>query len=244
MAKLTGKTIVFTGKLEMMTRDEAAAQAKALGAKVGSAITKETDILVAGPGAGSKLKDAKKHGVQVIDEAAWVKMAKGGSSTSDLQESSGAKALKKGTAAKRSPIKGYTCQANLKTKAQESELPAVSLPSNTSDGDASDSHATWIVNQIVWDDFNSKTEEYVRTESKVLSSDVIIVFVSKKGKKIGKLISASLTIQFAGRSQFERFRDKEWSEEWVLPSLSCQRNGKEIIKHEFVAIDDYTIELC
>ena len=74
MAKLTGKTIVFTGKLETMTRDEAAAQAKGLGAKVGSAITKETDILVAGPGAGSKLKDAKKHGVQVIDEAAWVKM--------------------------------------------------------------------------------------------------------------------------------------------------------------------------
>lgn len=104
MAKLTGKTIVFTGKLETMTRDEAAAQAKALGAKVGSAITKETDILVAGPGAGSKLKDAKKHGVQVIDEAAWVKMAKGGSPTSDLQESSGAKALKKGTAAAPEPI--------------------------------------------------------------------------------------------------------------------------------------------
>ena len=104
MAKLTGKTIVFTGKLETMTRDEAAAQAKALGAKVGSAITKETDILVVGPGAGSKLKDAKKHGVQVIDEAAWVKMAKGGSPTSDLQESSGAKALKKGTAAAPEPI--------------------------------------------------------------------------------------------------------------------------------------------
>ena len=54
MAKPTGKTIVFTGKLETMTRDEAAAQAKALGAKVGSAITKETDTLDAGPGAGSK----------------------------------------------------------------------------------------------------------------------------------------------------------------------------------------------
>ena len=76
MAKLTGKTIVFTGKLETMTRDEAAAQAKALGAKVGSAVTKDTDMLVAGPGAGSKLKDAKKHGVKVIDEAAWAKMAK------------------------------------------------------------------------------------------------------------------------------------------------------------------------
>ena len=76
MGKLTGKTIVFTGKLETMTRDEAAAQAKALGAKVGGAVTKDTDILVAGPGAGSKLKDAKKHGVKVIDEAAWVKMTK------------------------------------------------------------------------------------------------------------------------------------------------------------------------
>jgi len=75
MATLTGKTIVFTGKLETITRDEASAQAKALGAKVGSAVTKDTDILVAGPGAGSKLKDAKKHGVEVIDEAAWVKMA-------------------------------------------------------------------------------------------------------------------------------------------------------------------------
>jgi DNA ligase (NAD+) len=67
MAKVTGKTIAFTGKLETITRDEAATQAKALGAKVGSAVTKDTDILVAGPGAGSKLKDAKKHGVQVIN---------------------------------------------------------------------------------------------------------------------------------------------------------------------------------
>ena len=89
MAKLTGKTIVFTGKLETMTRDEAAAQAKGLGAKVGSAITKETDILVAGPGAGSKLKDAKKHGVQVIDEAAWVKIAKLGKGTKKAIEKSG-----------------------------------------------------------------------------------------------------------------------------------------------------------
>ena len=95
MAKLTGKTIVFTGKLETMTRDEAAAQAKALGAKVGSAVTKDTDILVAGPGAGSKLKDAKKHGVQVIDEVAWVKMAKSASSPQKAT-------AKKGNAAKSS----------------------------------------------------------------------------------------------------------------------------------------------
>ncbi len=77
VAKFAGKTVVFTGKLETMTRDEAAAQAKKLGATVGRAITKDTDILVAGSGAGSKLKDAKKHGVKVIDEAAWWKMATG-----------------------------------------------------------------------------------------------------------------------------------------------------------------------
>ena len=86
MAKLTGKTIVFTGKLETMTRDEAAAQAKALGAKVVSAVTKEADILVAAPGAGSKLKDAKKHGVQVIDEVAWVKMARAGKASNNRSE--------------------------------------------------------------------------------------------------------------------------------------------------------------
>ena len=72
--KLTGKTIVFSGKLETMTRDEASAKAKKLGAKVSSSVTKDTDILVAGAGGGSKLKDAKKHGVKVIDEAAWVRM--------------------------------------------------------------------------------------------------------------------------------------------------------------------------
>lgn len=75
MGKLTGLTIVFTGKLEAVTRDAASAQAKALGAKVGSAVTKDTGILVAGPGAGSKLKDAKKQGVKVIDEAAWLRLA-------------------------------------------------------------------------------------------------------------------------------------------------------------------------
>jgi len=77
MASLKGKTVVFTGKLEQMTRSEAEAQAKKLGAKVGSSITKDIDLLVVGPGAGSKLKDAKKHGVKVIDETAWVKLSKG-----------------------------------------------------------------------------------------------------------------------------------------------------------------------
>ena len=74
MASIQGKTIVFTGKLEQMTRSEAEAQAKKLGAKIGRGVNKDTDILVAGRDAGSKLEDAKKQRVKVIDEAAWVKM--------------------------------------------------------------------------------------------------------------------------------------------------------------------------
>jgi BRCT domain type II-containing protein len=80
--KLTGKTVVFSGKLDTMTRDEASAKAEKLGAKVGSSVTKDTDILVAGARAGSKLKDAVKHGVKVIDEAAWVRLSQGGNSVS------------------------------------------------------------------------------------------------------------------------------------------------------------------
>ena len=75
MTKLIGKNIVFTGKLESMTRDEAAAMAKKLGANVASSVTSSTDILVAGPGAGSKLAVARKHDVKVIDEKAWVRLA-------------------------------------------------------------------------------------------------------------------------------------------------------------------------
>ncbi len=72
---VSGKTVVFTGALEMMTREEAKSMAERLGAKVAGSVSKKTDLLVAGPGAGSKLKEAEKHGVEVIDEAEWFKRA-------------------------------------------------------------------------------------------------------------------------------------------------------------------------
>jgi len=75
-SKVTGMTIVFTGTLEQMTRDEAKARAVALGAKVSGSVSKNTDLVVAGPGAGTKLAEAEKLGVKVIDEEAWVKLSR------------------------------------------------------------------------------------------------------------------------------------------------------------------------
>ena len=73
-SKIAGLTVVFTGNLETMARSEAKAKAQTLGAKVAGSVSKKTDLVIAGPGAGSKLKEAEGLGVKVITEDEFLKL--------------------------------------------------------------------------------------------------------------------------------------------------------------------------
>src|SRR6201981_2570481 len=83
---IAGKTVVFTGSLEKMTRDEAKAMAERLGAKAAGSVSKKTDYVVAGPGAGAKLAEAQKHGISVLTEDEWLKRGVAGGADVGLRD--------------------------------------------------------------------------------------------------------------------------------------------------------------